>query len=397
MDDGILEIRLVPAWSPSSVHAELKSALSRSQLMQAGIAYWTVNDNIFGPSLPRALGDDSGFLCVDLHPPTEIDSLAALVRKGAHVYLYCEDLTTFTDAGRKEPPSLLHAKMMFFWLKDRTVELWVGSHNWTNRAILGLNIESSIVVRARDSSILCADAAQYLQKVKRICDEFDLSKVELYKQAQRNITQRTIPVIELEASNAASLDDITVGLFGTDAEDLRELGTVRRDVYVSVFDSDSEEECLYPGSILQSGLLSASNPSAGGISFSRRRYAFRRGHRFPALLPEGEVGLDVLADAKYFVTLSLRCMDKSVTTERVRPKSPAWVEVSDEQSPLLQRLDQSARHFLFRGGDPQPKRPWFEVETSGFEGESSRALTLADRRSLTELRLVTRRILRRKG
>lgn len=56
------------------------------------------------------------------------------------------------------------------------------------------------------------------------------------------------------------------------------------------------------------------------------------------MLPAGEVGLDVLADAKYFVTLSLRRMDKSVPTERVPPKSPAWVEVSDEQSPLLRRL-----------------------------------------------------------
>ena len=66
--------------------------------------------------------------------------------------------------------------MLLFWLKDQTVELWVGSHNWTNRAIAGLNIESSIVIQARNSSILFADAAQYLQKIKQICDEFELSR-----------------------------------------------------------------------------------------------------------------------------------------------------------------------------------------------------------------------------
>ena len=109
MDDGIFEIKLLPAWSPSNIQAVLKSALSRSQFLQAGIAYWTVNDQIFGSSLPRALRDDNGFVCVDLHPPTDIDALAALVRKGAHVYLFCEDITT-PDTGRKERPHLLRHK-----------------------------------------------------------------------------------------------------------------------------------------------------------------------------------------------------------------------------------------------------------------------------------------------
>jgi hypothetical protein len=153
MDHGILEIKLLPEWSPSSVQAVLKSALSRSQFLQAGIAYWTVSDQVFGRVLPNALRDDNGFLCVDLHPPTDIDALAALVRKGAHIHLFCEDMAT-PDAARKERPHLLHTKMLLFWLKDQTVELWVGSHNWTNRSIAGLNIESSIVIQARNSSIL---------------------------------------------------------------------------------------------------------------------------------------------------------------------------------------------------------------------------------------------------
>jgi hypothetical protein len=42
--------------------------------------------------------------------------------------------------------------MLLFWSKDRTAELWVGSHNWTNRAILGLNVEASLVIRVRDTA-----------------------------------------------------------------------------------------------------------------------------------------------------------------------------------------------------------------------------------------------------
>ena len=39
MADDILDIRLLPAWSPSSVKAELRAALGRAQLLQASVAY----------------------------------------------------------------------------------------------------------------------------------------------------------------------------------------------------------------------------------------------------------------------------------------------------------------------------------------------------------------------
>ena len=43
MDDGILDVSLLPAWSPSSVRAALTAALSRSTRLQAGIGYWTID------------------------------------------------------------------------------------------------------------------------------------------------------------------------------------------------------------------------------------------------------------------------------------------------------------------------------------------------------------------
>ena len=104
MDEGIMDVKLLPTWSPSSVKSEIVSALSRSQLLQAGIGYWTVTDALFGPHLTPALRDDSGFACIDLHPPTDVDVLAGLAGKGSHLYIYYEDIPTYTDQKRKEPP-----------------------------------------------------------------------------------------------------------------------------------------------------------------------------------------------------------------------------------------------------------------------------------------------------
>ena len=395
MDDDILDIKLLPAWSPSSVKAELRSALGRAQLLQASIAYWTVSDRLFGPLLTKALGDPTGFLCVDLHLPTDIDALATLVRKGAQVRWYCEDIATYTDSGRKEPPCLLHSNMLLFWSKDGTAELWVGSHNWTNRAIAGLNVESSLVVRMRHSSRLFADAADYLERIRKISNHFDLAKIDSYKETQQALAQRTKAFIELEAQSASSLSNITIRLFGTDTADQRQLSTVGDRLWLSVFDSESEEEYLYRATILHSGLLPASNPAAGGLTFPEDRYAFRRGHRFPVLLPKGPVDPAVYTQAHYFVTLELGPLDESVVTEYPRAKVDAWVEVGEGISPLLERLDADARMVLFGGEPPRPMRPRFQVAADVDESEST-ALTLTERRDQDERPLVTRRILRRR-
>src|SRR5690606_27041004 len=105
-----------------------------------------------------------------------------------------------------------------------------------------------------------------------------------------------------EAAVADSLGDITIRLFGTDETDRKQLSTVGDRVWVSVFDSDTEAECLYPATILHSGLMPAHTPAAGGLRFPEDRHAFRRGHQFPVLLPKGPVAPEVYSSAHYFVT-----------------------------------------------------------------------------------------------
>lgn len=361
MDDGILDIALLPAWSPSSVREALTAALSKCTRLQAGIGYWTIAPALLGPALVRALQHESGFACVDLHPPTEVEALASLTRQGGRVHLYYEDIPTYTDQGRKEPPCLLHAKMLLFWANDGTAELWVGSHNWTKRAILGLNVEASLVVRLKDSSALFAAASDYLARMRGISEPFDLAKVDFYKQVQRKLAQRLSPVMELEAEDSASASDTTITLFGTDREDLRRLGTVRREIQVALLDPTSSAQCLYPATILHSGLLAASDAAAGGISFTPRRVAYRQGQHLAALQPAGPVDQAVLNTAEYFVTVRLGALDPSVVMERPTPRAAMMAEVDDEVSPLLQRLDADARTLLFGMREPRVRRPAFAV------------------------------------
>ncbi len=390
MDAGILDIALLPAWSPPSVREALTAALSRATRLQAGIGYWTIDHALLGPDLVRAIQHEHGFVTVDLHPPTEVDALAAMVRLGARVHVYYEDIPTYTDQGRKEPPTLLHAKMLLFWSSDGTAELWVGSHNWTKRAILGLNVEASLVVRLKDSSALFIAASNYLAHMKAIAEPFDLAKVDAYKALQRKMTNGLTPVMELEADDGASASGTTITVFGTDRKDLTKLGTVRREIHVALRDPRTDAQFLYPATILHSGLLAASDAAAGGISFSPRRCAYRKGQQFPTLLPSSAVDQAVLNTAEYFVTVRLGSLNPSLVAVPPPARAAVVEEVADEASPLLARLDAEAKALLFGGREIRVRRP-------AVVADAARPVGVVARLNLPDHPLVGMRIVARKA
>ena len=351
--DGITSIELLPqTWNDPSIRTRLERSLQQAQVFRAAVAYWTVGVHFVGKLLANRLSGPNGYLCIDVHLPTDIDRLADLVRGGADVRIFCEDIDTRTEAGRSEPRCLLHTKMLLFWMNDRNAELWVGSHNWTNRALCDLNVESSLVVRLADSSSLFCNAAEYLEKVKDICESFDLARVDFYKQLQRKETAREIPTIELEASDSGALEGASVTVFGTDAEELRELGALSN-VQLQVFDPSGGQPCLYWVSVTQSGLMPTARPLATHLSFPPIRYAFRYGKRFPKLLDVSEVSEDVLQGASYFVTLDVdeyrRDMEALDPPERV----DAWEGVEPQQVVELEdcRDARSANRWSFELAD----------------------------------------------
>jgi hypothetical protein len=79
-------------------------------------------------------------------------------------------------------------------------------------------------------------------------------------------------------------------------------------------DRDDQTRHVYAETILQSG-LAASDAGAGGLSFSPRRHAFRRGRQREALWPDQPIDQSVLDCASYFVTLRLGALQPDLTID----------------------------------------------------------------------------------
>jgi len=283
----------------------------------------------------------------------------------------------------------MHSKMLLFALRDGTGELWVGSHNWTNRALLGLNIESSLVVRCQTSSALFAEAASYLEQIKSICEVFDSERVDFYKRLQgdRHDEEPSFPFIELEGDEAGNLAGSAITVFGTNAVELRELGALR-EVYLSIFDEADGTEHIYTAQVLQSGVMAAYTPLAGGLNFPIRRHAFRLGRRLPILLPAGYVSSDVMQKAHYFVTLNVMHLETGARALDRPTRTTVWQKVGVALSRLLQRVSPEDSLILFPNRRPIVRQP------APYEHVAPQVPTLFERRALPEHRLVLRKILR---
>ena len=321
---------LVPPVDHPQVLDRLRRNIEESSRIRAAIAYWCIPPSAVSDSLVSRLGGD-GFLCVDIHLPTNIDILCDMVVAGANVYLHLLDPNPQPgDLRNRLPEHLLHSKLVLFDYAEERAELWVGSHNWTNRALSGLNIEASLATPLGVEAPLYGSAERFLDGVRAICEPFDLSSVAYYKWLQGQATDdEPVWVLEIESDGAPRLSNVRLTVFEDSEEQYRNLRNVDRDVIVAAWDPQSEQDYLYKATITDTGRL-----SGAGVSFDSRIHGFHTGQDRPIMT------------------------GPAVPTEFEIAETSAWatVEVHERVSTDLALCELP------------PSKPWRVVKGSDFEG-----------------------------
>jgi hypothetical protein len=277
--NGITDIEFVPGFDYREVVGKLQPTLRASDKLRAAVAYWCVGIKEVGPALVERLSGD-GFLCVDIHLPTDIDRLCQMKSAGANIYLYLLNPNPQPGELRsKVPPHLLHPKILLFDYPSGPSELWVGSHNWTARALTGVNIEASLRVRLAAESGLYSDAANFLLAVRASCVPFDVSAVSYYKWLQQIDQEEEIWVLELRGMRSVIDTEQKLTVFGNSEEDYRNLKNVDKNIVISLLDETSGEEILYEAAIRDTGR----RPTKGGVTLDARLYASHDGTPRPKI------------------------------------------------------------------------------------------------------------------
>jgi hypothetical protein len=213
-------------------------------------------------------------------------------------------------------------------------------------------------LKVPESSPLVSSAVDYLDSIRALCEPFDSSKVDFYKDLQREAEEPTPPVIQLEGPEPHKLSNSTLNFFGTETEERNTLSRIGMKVYLAVYDElGGETQFLYPGRIIQAGVMKRLNPRAGEIDFSDRRHAFRSGRNFPRLLPEQDISPEVLNNATYFATIEVDTLEHGSVALEPPERMKLWEAVPGNQSPLLARMSEADSRQVFRNSRPKIKVP----------------------------------------
>jgi hypothetical protein len=366
----INSIELIPGTVDREVVSRLSAALDQAISLQAAVAYWCVGPRQFGPNLVKRLSGE-GFLCVDVHLPTDIDILAGMVSSGANVFLYLKNPSPQPGDWKLEmPPHLLHTKLLIFDYKSEPSELWVGSHNWTARALTGVNVEASLRVELGQHSSLYTDTVNYLNEIRSKCVPFDLASVDYYKWLQGAALEDPLWVLEISGLRSTLEAHNKISVFGRSDEDYRNLRNVDRNIVVSLLEPNTTEEILYEATVVDSGHLIGS-----GVALDSRIYATQDGSLRPPILGPAVPPPAVQSSAKSWA--SIRIVNRLIGATYEVPPRERWVteQVPDEKRPLVPDL----KKWFPRPDKPLVQRPVarevFEEKATGTQLTNPLALT----------------------
>ena len=365
-----MKIELIPnsQGKSSSVRMRLTTALQDCILLKGAVAFVTISPEYI-TELPDKLSSKESFLCVDMHSPTDINSLAGFVENGANIFLHNYELALNIEKENKIN-ALMHTKILHFEFSNGNTETWIGSHNLTRKALDGMNFEATAVVRTEQKTeeeiIFVKDITEYLNVIKNSCIEFVIEDISFYKLLQgEKDAENEFDVIEIVGRDISKLlQEKTIQIISKDVSDFDKYKLVNKRVFLHCLDIETQIEHVFETIISNAGLIT-DNEKTHEIVFSQRRYAIREKNMLPYLQFEEVIDTDLLQISKYFINLDLkREWINCGVYEKPTKKQKNWNYFS--KSPHSERMDKddlarliSYKKFSIRKGaknEIEPKR-----------------------------------------
>jgi hypothetical protein len=385
----------------SNAYRRLNELSVGSVKISAAVCYWTMPPGDLEPAFISALRHKESCLVVDIHLPTSIDSLAKLNLAGSNVFLYLFQIVGKTEVADAKgiPDHLMHAKVFIFDYGTSEIKIWVGSHNGTRRALLGLNFEYATVVTCKRDSDLHLKALRFIEGIRNISVLFKQSELDLYRTIQGGL--QIDAFIELQEPKVLPLANRSViSIFGTRAADYAQLQKVNKAIYLSITDSSSGAEAIYKASIDQTGYL---NKRRKDLRFDPRRFAVKDGAAIPILECQQPIPPSIYNRCTYFVTLKI---DSPVLEQDAKeaPDGRLWVDIETGRylrgagQPILDEApivtgDCEIGTFRVQGVNLGQAESIFDSPPISEMQRSLKVLDLSERRALAAHPLIRRRIL----
>jgi len=267
-------IEIIPILDENNNFIErLDDSLQKCLNVKGAVAFWTI-DTKFLPSLTKALKNKNSYYCIDIHKPTNIDYIENFHNLGCNLYLHLYEYNAkHKEEKYYDPKYLLHSKVILLEFPDNLIEVWIGSHNFTRRAILGLNIELSVIVKSKMNSKIYDETLTFLEVVKNRCEKYNPDYKEYYETLQNEKRPDSYRVMDyLISEEADKLEKQVITILSKKANYFDIIPKVGDKILVIVQDKNAEHKIQYEAKILGASLVNYQKDTYDMI-LGKRKYA----------------------------------------------------------------------------------------------------------------------------
>lgn len=367
---------MLPLLVPASIHSrsiieQLKESLARATAVRACVAFWTLGPEELGDNFLELLQSGPSFICVDVHWPSDMDVLADFVdARAVSCYVFCREL--YEKGSLQARQSLMHTKMLVVDLPDGEAEVWVGSHNFTAKALKGTNREVSVIVPCKQSSPFYEQARNYLEAIRKEAVLFTIARLAEFKALQRNGydangKKAALDILTVLGPEVESLPGKTLLLLGDNDDELANFPAAAKNEHFRVRAANLEgtEDYVISAHVQSSGYIDELDELSFGIDFAKRPYAIRSGELIPYVSYRDEaLGGARLKEFKYWVNIKLGdLVARGAELQPVKAPAPAkWVIDSQATKQLRKKLEaersEELSDWLHRPTGKVPRRSW---------------------------------------
>jgi len=338
----IYKIEFSASLPPTSIRKKLLVSFKTCKSIKGAVAYWTIGTDFFQNIFTEALLKHSSFMCVDLKLPTNIDKLASFARKGSNIFLHHYMLDTKIKYEAKD--NLLHEKIFLFEFGNNA-ELWVGSHNMTIRALLGINKEASLIITLSKDDELFRKVNEYLKSLRDICIPFDIKQIEYYKWLQGKF-ENSVLFLKMFTHNLSELrqPNATVQLIGLDNFGFGPLKTINKDVFLIV--DDGYNSTVFRSEILLVGEVDKTNAASYDIDFHPMMHAFIQKGIGPFIMPVNKYNITGNEIKKYHYYVNIQIKKELPKLNYIEVPKDLWEIEKFELNNELEGFDYFLMHKL---------------------------------------------------
>ena len=272
-----------------NVKPRLEELIKQAECLQMAVAYWTIPENYFGNNLIELLKKEDSFACVDISTPTNIDEICKLADKTGNLYFYTKSLVRDTSTEKSESKNLLHSKILLFDLPNNLASIWIGSHNWTDRALLGKNIETSLELSLDRNSDIYKEVKVLLSRIKSDCHRIIPNSKRIYDNTQRKENSLLYLHSNIREDQEIPLTSKPfIHLILDDNKPDSKSFPFGKEIAFLMNCLNSNKQFLLVGKVFNSGGLPKLGKKSNWPNFENGYYCLRQNNRFTNFIPKPE-------------------------------------------------------------------------------------------------------------